>query len=125
MTSNCRLHELLLIRGPIFPTNGIVPPAQSRPSAYTITPSALPPSSSTKSSSSSTPTTPKRRYSCPKCPYSTDRRDLYTRHENIHRDEKPFRCYVCEKMFNRADHVITNKQFKKKINNLVKNFLLG
>jgi len=47
----------------------------------------------------------KRRYCCPKCPYSTDRRDLYTRHENIHRDEKPFRCYVCEKMFNRADHV--------------------
>ncbi|KAI1285869.1 Protein charlatan [Halotydeus destructor] len=47
----------------------------------------------------------RRRYQCPKCPYSTDRRDLFTRHENIHRDEKPFRCYVCNKMFNRADHV--------------------
>lgn len=47
----------------------------------------------------------KRRYSCSKCPYATDRRDLFTRHENIHRDEKPFRCYVCNKMFNRADHV--------------------
>lgn len=47
----------------------------------------------------------RRRYACPKCPYSTDRRDLFTRHENIHRDEKPFRCYVCNKMFNRADHV--------------------
>ncbi|RWS10474.1 hypothetical protein B4U79_12308 [Dinothrombium tinctorium] len=47
----------------------------------------------------------KRRYSCTQCPYSTDRRDLFRRHENIHRDEKPFRCYVCNKMFNRADHV--------------------
>ena len=47
----------------------------------------------------------RRRYECPKCPYATDRRDLFTRHENIHRDEKPFRCYVCNKMFNRADHV--------------------
>lgn len=47
----------------------------------------------------------RRRYVCPKCPYATDRRDLFTRHENIHRDEKPFRCYVCNKMFNRADHV--------------------
>ena len=46
-----------------------------------------------------------RRYCCPRCPYSTDRRDLFTRHENIHRDEKPFRCYICNKMFNRADHV--------------------
>uniref|UniRef100_T1JUA3 C2H2-type domain-containing protein n=1 Tax=Tetranychus urticae TaxID=32264 RepID=T1JUA3_TETUR len=47
----------------------------------------------------------KKRYSCDQCSYSTDRRDLYRRHENIHRDEKPFRCYVCNKMFNRADHV--------------------
>ena len=47
----------------------------------------------------------KRRYTCSQCPYSTDRRDLFRRHENIHRDEKPFRCYVCNKMFNRADHV--------------------
>ena len=47
----------------------------------------------------------KRRYQCPKCPYATDRRDLFTRHENIHRDEKPFHCYICGKMFNRADHV--------------------
>jgi hypothetical protein len=46
-----------------------------------------------------------RRYACLKCPYATDRRDLFTRHENIHRDEKPFRCYICNKMFNRADHV--------------------
>lgn len=42
---------------------------------------------------------------CPYCPYGTDRRDLYTRHENIHREEKPFHCYVCFKPFNRADHV--------------------
>ncbi|XP_030746251.1 protein charlatan isoform X2 [Sitophilus oryzae] len=27
------------------------------------------------------------------------------RHENIHREEKPFQCYVCQKQFNRADHV--------------------
>jgi len=46
-----------------------------------------------------------RRYTCPYCPYATDRRDLYNRHENIHRDEKPFQCYVCDKQFNRADHV--------------------
>lgn len=46
-----------------------------------------------------------KRYTCPHCPYGTDRRDLYTRHENIHREEKPFHCYVCYKPFNRADHV--------------------
>lgn len=46
-----------------------------------------------------------KRYTCSTCPYSTDRRDLYTRHENIHKTEKPFHCYVCAKQFNRADHV--------------------
>lgn len=46
-----------------------------------------------------------KRYACTACPYSTDRRDLFTRHENIHRDEKPFHCYLCQKQFNRADHV--------------------
>ncbi|KAK6623970.1 hypothetical protein RUM43_004722 [Polyplax serrata] len=49
--------------------------------------------------------TPNKRYCCTFCPYATDRRDLFTRHENIHRDEKPFQCYVCQKQFNRADHV--------------------
>jgi len=49
--------------------------------------------------------TPNKRYGCNYCPYATDRRDLFTRHENIHRDEKPFQCYVCQKQFNRADHV--------------------
>lgn len=48
---------------------------------------------------------PSKRYCCTFCPYATDRRDLFTRHENIHRDEKPFQCYVCQKQFNRADHV--------------------
>lgn len=48
---------------------------------------------------------PGKRYACPACPYATDRRDLFTRHENIHRDEKPFHCYLCQKQFNRADHV--------------------
>lgn len=51
------------------------------------------------------PTIPNKRYSCSYCPYATDRRDLFTRHENIHREEKPFQCYVCQKQFNRADHV--------------------
>lgn len=46
-----------------------------------------------------------KRYCCPFCPYGTDRRDLFTRHENIHREDKPFMCYVCMKAFNRADHV--------------------
>lgn len=46
-----------------------------------------------------------KRYTCTNCPYSTDRRDLFTRHENIHKEEKPFHCYVCLKQFNRADHV--------------------
>ncbi|XP_059608185.1 uncharacterized protein LOC132256023 [Phlebotomus argentipes] len=46
-----------------------------------------------------------KRYNCQSCPYSTDRRDLFTRHENIHKDEKPFHCYACLKQFNRADHV--------------------
>lgn len=51
------------------------------------------------------PATTSKRYSCTFCPYATDRRDLFTRHENIHREEKPFQCYVCQKQFNRADHV--------------------
>ncbi|XP_008486171.1 zinc finger protein 454, partial [Diaphorina citri] len=46
-----------------------------------------------------------KRYNCSYCSYGTDRRDLYTRHENIHKEEKPFHCYVCQKQFNRADHV--------------------
>ncbi|CAO1440396.1 unnamed protein product [Diamesa hyperborea] len=46
-----------------------------------------------------------KRYNCHTCPYSTDRRDLFTRHENIHKEEKPFHCYACLKQFNRADHV--------------------
>ncbi|XP_053684222.1 uncharacterized protein LOC128734188 [Sabethes cyaneus] len=46
-----------------------------------------------------------KRYSCTSCPYTTDRRDLFTRHENIHKEEKPFHCYACLKQFNRADHV--------------------
>lgn len=46
-----------------------------------------------------------KRYTCTSCPYSTDRRDLFTRHENIHKEDKPFHCYVCLKQFNRADHV--------------------
>ncbi len=45
-----------------------------------------------------------KRYSCPYCPYATDRRDLYTRHETIHSEEKPFQCFICDKQFNRADH---------------------
>ncbi|XP_052742244.1 zinc finger protein 467 [Bicyclus anynana] len=51
------------------------------------------------------PPEPGKRYACAACPYATDRRDLFTRHENIHRDEKPFHCYLCHKQFNRADHV--------------------
>lgn len=40
------------------------------------------------SSSSSSGTTPHayKRYSCTTCPYTTDRRDLFTRHENIHKE---------------------------------------
>lgn len=56
-------------------------------------------------SSDSQGSTANKRYSCTYCPYATDRRDLFTRHENIHREEKPFQCYVCQKQFNRADHV--------------------
>ncbi|XP_037068592.1 zinc finger protein 425-like [Pollicipes pollicipes] len=46
-----------------------------------------------------------KRHHCPYCPYSTHRRDLYNRHENIHKSDKPFQCYICQRMFNRADHV--------------------
>ncbi|KAK3855830.1 hypothetical protein Pcinc_037795 [Petrolisthes cinctipes] len=53
----------------------------------------------------STNTLADKRFYCPHCPYATDRRDLYTRHENIHKDDKPFHCYLCFKQFNRADHV--------------------
>ncbi|KAK9890357.1 hypothetical protein WA026_010452 [Henosepilachna vigintioctopunctata] len=61
--------------------------------------------SNVRQSSSDTSNTSNKRYNCTYCPYATDRRDLFTRHENIHREEKPFQCYVCQKQFNRADHV--------------------
>lgn len=57
-------------------------------------------------STSTAPTSPpQKRYNCQYCPYGTDRRDLFVRHENIHREDKPFQCYECNKQFNRADHV--------------------
>ncbi|XP_060516146.1 protein charlatan isoform X2 [Cylas formicarius] len=62
-------------------------------------------SQSSASSNAESNMTSTKRYSCTFCPYATDRRDLFTRHENIHREEKPFQCYVCQKQFNRADHV--------------------
>ncbi|XP_063928536.1 protein charlatan isoform X2 [Zophobas morio] len=63
-------------------------------------------SGQTVATSSETPNSSStKRYTCTYCPYATDRRDLFTRHENIHREEKPFQCYVCQKQFNRADHV--------------------
>ncbi|CAD6208192.1 GSCOCG00010445001-RA-CDS [Cotesia congregata] len=62
-------------------------------------------SSAVAAAAAATTLTSSKRYTCPYCPYGTDRRDLYTRHENIHREEKPFHCYVCYKPFNRADHV--------------------
>lgn len=46
-----------------------------------------------------------KRYNCEHCSYATDRKDLFTRHENIHREDKPFQCNVCQKQFNRADHI--------------------
>lgn len=49
--------------------------------------------------------TTQKRFNCAHCPYATDRRDLYTRHENIHKEDKPFQCDICQKQFNRADHV--------------------
>lgn len=71
----------------------------------------VPPATNSKSQASSNNNsgtaiaTGQKRYNCSNCPYSTDRRDLFTRHENIHKEEKPFHCYVCLKQFNRADHV--------------------
>lgn len=49
--------------------------------------------------------TAQKRFNCNYCPYATDRRDLHIRHENIHKDNKPFQCDVCQKQFTRADHV--------------------
>ncbi|XP_063216065.1 zinc finger protein 865-like [Bacillus rossius redtenbacheri] len=66
-----------------------------------LPPPAPPPASPPKPEASGGP----KRYCCAFCPYATDRRDLFTRHESIHREEKPFQCYVCQKQFNRADHV--------------------
>lgn len=63
------------------------------------------PANPTKTSNAQTNSGGPKRYNCSSCPYSTDRRDLFTRHENIHKEEKPFHCYVCLKQFNRADHV--------------------
>jgi hypothetical protein len=71
------------------------------PPTTTITPSSRSKHTQSENSNSSS----QKRYNCTFCHYATDRRDLYTRHENIHRDEKPFHCYICQKQFNRADHV--------------------
>lgn len=68
----------------------------------TQTTATTPPQTNTKPI---TDTTTPKRYNCSYCHYATDRRDLFTRHENIHKDEKPFHCYVCFKQFNRADHI--------------------
>ncbi|XP_025073218.1 zinc finger protein 888 isoform X2 [Pogonomyrmex barbatus] len=67
-------------------------------------PQHLQQNASTMSTPVTASTNPKR-YACAFCNYGTDRRDLFTRHENIHREEKPFHCYMCYKPFNRADHV--------------------
>lgn len=56
---------------------------------------AVPPTTSTNT----------KRYNCDICAYGTDRHDLYTRHKNIHCENKPYQCYLCCKPFNRADHV--------------------
>ncbi|XP_012267336.2 protein charlatan isoform X2 [Athalia rosae] len=100
------------------------PPARRSQETQTIPAALLPPSASfllhdihaatstqhshlhqTPGSGGTTAGASGKRYACPYCPYGTDRRDLYNRHENIHREEKPFHCYVCYKPFNRADHV--------------------
>ncbi|XP_023317736.1 protein charlatan-like isoform X2 [Trichogramma pretiosum] len=47
----------------------------------------------------------RKKYMCPHCHYGTDRKDLFTRHEHIHRAEKPYHCYLCHKTFSRPDHV--------------------
>lgn len=85
---------------PPQPTPPPLPPPP--PPAPTLP--AQPATKNTQTETSSTAASPKR-YNCNYCHYATDRRDLYTRHENIHRDEKPFHCYICQKQFNRADHV--------------------
>lgn len=99
-----------------FPTNGHVPSVPPRLSGSSSAPSSSssepgtgqPTDNSNSGGSNSTcggTNGNAKRYSCSYCPYATDRRDLFTRHENIHREEKPFQCYVCQKQFNRADHV--------------------
>lgn len=80
------------------------PPAPSMKTEYAPTVGHSPPTRQPVQPSGAE-NTPSKRYCCTFCPYATDRRDLFTRHENIHRDEKPFQCYVCQKQFNRADHV--------------------
>nr|CAI5844880.1 unnamed protein product [Callosobruchus analis] len=80
-------------------TNDSYTPSQSNVNNTSNSNVTLPPANSDLSNISS------KRYRCTYCPYATDRRDLFTRHENIHREEKPFQCYVCQKQFNRADHV--------------------
>lgn len=125
MSSNdCRLQELL-IQKPAFPTNGFNIPSKTNggldehqltPRIASLSTGSIKKGGKNENSRNSNNSRvssgsirrsnrDRRRYECPKCPYATDRRDLFTRHENIHRDEKPFRCYVCNKMFNRADHV--------------------
>lgn len=79
-----------------------VPTKQSSPQRNNTSPTVQNLSDTTQNT---TPSINSKRYSCSYCPYATDRRDLFTRHENIHREEKPFQCYVCQKQFNRADHV--------------------
>lgn len=82
--------------------NGLLP-NESLKTTYNLNPCSS--GISMQQTNSGNNQTLQKRYNCSNCPYSTDRRDLFTRHENIHKEDKPFHCYVCLKQFNRADHV--------------------
>lgn len=101
MSTTCRLEELLLMKKPAF--SKAVACVRQSTSKMTDCQSGEKRDAPVRLVGNGS--RDRRRYACLKCPYATDRRDLFTRHENIHRDEKPFRCYICNKMFNRADHV--------------------
>ena len=93
-----------------YPTSYQIPtsqpqivPSQTVPSRPTLTtrqkaPSSTVTSSSSSSTPSSIPSLPPKKYRCKFCNYSTDRKNDWTNHCNIHMDTT-FKCGLCPKKF--------------------------
>ncbi|KFM59471.1 Zinc finger and BTB domain-containing protein 8B, partial [Stegodyphus mimosarum] len=51
---------------------------------------------------------PAHTYTCPYCSYTTWHASNYKRHVLKHTGERPYKCTVCQKSFNRKDNLQTH-----------------